>query len=218
MSRAQALVAATPPDTDGAARELSRELWNPVYAGTWWDRFKAWVAEGLLTRSGEASMNLLAYIVLGLVLIGAAALVWSVIRRSRATTATPPAPEPGLFGEPAALSADEYRARAVEHADQGRLDEAALDRYRAMAADAVTTGVVAASPDLTAHEVGAALAHAHPDLADGIRRSEGLFDLVLYGGGHAAPDDLDVVVRTDDALQGRTPRRSGPAPVPAVPR
>ncbi|GMA38563.1 DUF4129 domain-containing protein [Mobilicoccus caccae] len=205
-------------DTDDARRELSDELWNPVYAGSWWERFKGWLADQLLIETGDVDLSTV-FLVLAALATLAVGIGVVVAMRRRARQRAAAETGDAVFEGEHALTAREYRERAEAHAVAGRFDAAALDRYRAIGADAIEARLVTDSPDLTAHEVGAALARSYPDHADRAWRAGVLFDLVRYGGGHADADDVRALADLDAALLEASPVTGGRRDaLPAVPR
>lgn len=186
-----------PPETTAAREELSHELWNPTYLGTWWDRFQFWLGDQLLVRTGERDLAPLLVAGGVILLVGSIGIALVVLRRRRGAA---PDDERTVFeGEPG-LSAEDYRRRSEDHLRAGRHDESLLDRYRAVTAAAIQRKLAVDAPDLTAHEIGLTLAAALPEHADDARRAGRLFDGIRYGDAHASPRDLDVVARLDRAI------------------
>lgn len=207
-----------PPTVPDARRELSDELWNPAYAGTWWDRFNHWLADALMVRAGEANLDAsLALFLIALLVL--AAVVIAIMWRRRRRHATTAEDDTALFdGEPVRTAAT-YRERAEEHERAGRWDRAVLDRYRAIAAVAVERGVVSDSPDLTAHEVSSMLARSFPQLADATRHAGSVFDRIRYGGGQADQRDAAALADLDrDLAQAQPTAHPAASRSLAVPR
>lgn len=208
LAGARVLTAPGSIDSDQARRELSDELWNPAYIGTWWDRFQAWVTDLLLMSPGDADLSWVFLVLAGLAVLALGVAV-AVLMRRRTRRSEQAEDSDAVFDGEHVLTAQEYRTRAAEHVRAGRYDAAAIDRYRAIGADAVDAGLVADSPELTAHEVGAALVRSYPDHAGRARDAGILFDLVRYGGGHAGAEDVEGLTALDDDLRHSTPMGHG---------
>ncbi|MDO5629517.1 MAG: DUF4129 domain-containing protein [Mobilicoccus sp.] len=211
------IVASTaPPGTDEARRLLIDELWRPNYLPSWWTIFQNWLADQLAVEVGDTDLTPV-FVVLGVLLaLALAIVVWRAVARRRRTEDD--ATSSVVFdGE--VLDADAFRERAAAHRAGGRYDEAVIDSYRALTADALARRLVRDLPDLTAHEVGATLAGRFAGHEDDILGSGVLFDRIRYGGRHADATDADAVAALDEALSAATPSDTVTGrTAPAVPR
>ncbi|GAB49214.1 DUF4129 domain-containing protein [Mobilicoccus pelagius] len=193
-------VAATPapPGAEEARRALSEELTDPRYVRSWWGLIQQWIRERLALPQGDtdlASVLAPALVLLGLLLVGG--VVALLLRRRRRPTEPATA---SVFGDTAPLTAAEHREQARAHLAAGRHEAAVVAAFRAMTAAAVVRHEVRDAPDLTAHEVGRALTHAHPAQADAVRRADRTFAAVRYGGATADADTARDVLATADTL------------------
>lgn len=200
------LAAAAPPGVDEARRALRDELLDPTYWRSWRGLAQLWLVELLeAPGAGDGLGAVLLPVLVALAVAAVAVLVLVLVRRRRQTTSSSEGHV--VFGAGEALTATEYRTRAQAHQREGRFDEAVVDAFRAVTAQAVDRRIVDGSPALTAHEVGLALGAAHPDLSARIRAADRTFARVLYGGERAsaaqAAEMLDLD-RTLDALPPKT--------------
>jgi len=187
-----------PPGAEEARRALSDELTDPRYVRSWWGLIQQWIRERLALPHGDtdlASILAPALVLLGLLLAGGALALLLRRRRHR----TEPATE-SVFGDTAPLTDAEHRDQARAHLAAGRHEDAVVAAFRAMTAAAVARHEVRDAPDLTAHEVGRALARIHPAHADGIRRADRAFAAVRYGDATADADTARDVLATTEAL------------------
>jgi hypothetical protein len=97
-------------------------------------------------------------------------------------------------------SAAELRRRAETAHAAGRLSDAVLDAFRAIAVRQVERGRLDDQPGATAHEVAASLATTYPDQGQRVVRGADLFDATLYGARPAGPHDATSLLELDDTL------------------
>ena len=204
MSPPPALHLALDPPLDPSPEEarslLGRELLRPEYHDedllqrllTWLQRQ---VERGLDVASQAPPLSTFVAMVLGLLLV--ASLVWlgSRARRSGARRGTRGAVVPAH-----AVSAAEWRSRAVAALEQGRHEDALVDGFRALAVAQVERGRLDDLPGATAHEVAGALGASYPHQRSRIAEAARLFDLVRYGDRPATPEQAAAVLGLDDEL------------------
>lgn len=201
--------AAIRPGPATARAWLERELSRPNYHQSLLQRVWAWLGQwwDQLRGAALAASPLSAAVVLALVLAVAvlAVLAGSRVRRD---------PVRGV-GRPAdlldpATTARRHRADAEAALEAGRLDEALVEAFRALATEAVERGLVEDRPGLTARELAGELVGVLPgrraDLAAALDR----FEAVLYAAGDPVArertrSDVSVVLALHDTV--RTHRR-----------
>ena len=192
------------PSGDEGRSLLRRELLRPEYHDqNLLRRFVDWLGRTLdrLTTAASAAdpAVTLAAMLVGLALVTGLVLALSRLRRDRRTAR---AREGAVLGEPAVPAAAVRRRAEVALAD-GRLDEALVDGYRAVALRQVETGTLDPSPGATAHEIARILAVAYPEEAARVARSADRFDATRYGHRPATREDAAEMLALDDSLAGR---------------
>lgn len=164
-------------------------------------RLNDWLSR-LFDRSiGSAAHSsplvVLALMVLGALIVVGLALLVSRVRRDR----RPRAARAGVLTDERP-SARDLRARAEAALAAGRLDDAYVDAFRALAARQVERGQLADQPGTTAHEVALHLAATFPGEQSRVSHAARIFDATLYGDRPVTPDDAAGVLALDDALAG----------------
>jgi hypothetical protein len=208
------------PGPDEARRWVGEELDKAAYQEGLVERLRRWLDE-LLTRlqiaaEDAGSLSTAAAVLLAVLLLALGALLVSRVRRE------PTGPNGGdaPLG-PAGVDADEHRRTAERALEQGELDRAVVEAFRAIAVRAVQRGVLVERPDLTAHELAAELGPRFPDQALALERAAALFDQVFYGDQQAAAQDARALLGLDGELARARPRVPGETPTAAgsaVPR
>jgi hypothetical protein len=202
-----------------AQRLAHRELARSIYRPSFWQRIthdiNRWLND-LLGSVGPARSGWWTLIVLlcVAVLVIAGVIIWiGPARRSRRQRVSPI-----LSGRP--LSAADHRRAADRLAEAGDYAGAIIERFRAIAVELESRGVLPPRPGRTASELAAEAARPVPDSAAGLRAAALLFDDVRYGdrpgtlAGYEQVRDLDLTLHA-----ARTPAVSaaGPAATPASP-
>lgn len=169
-----------------------------------------WVLEQigeLGQAAGAVDVRTAALLVGAVVVVGVlvALLVAGPVRRARKARR----PSVDVHGDDV-RSAAELRASADRLADEGRWDEAVLDRYRAVLRGLEDRAVLDVRSGRTAHEAAEEAAVRLPACATDLRRAALLFDDVCYGDASAGPDD-DAWLREVDRAVAET------RPVPVEP-
>lgn len=190
------------PGGDDARDLLRRELLRPEYNDSdLVGRFVDWLRrllDGGVDRTADAPpVTAFLTMVVVVVLVGVLALLLSRVRR---TTRAGRGGRDLFTGE--AVSAAELRRRAEAALAEGRLEDAVVDGYRALALRQVERGRIDDVPGATAGEVGRALAAADPASADGVLGAARLFDEVLYGERPATRAQAEGVLALDTSLAG----------------
>lgn len=192
------------PASDQARRLLEHELSRGRYSqrASLIDRAAQWLAD-LWHRYLDVSIGAGAPVAL-LVVVGAfviALLVWILpkVRRERRGQRGA-----GVIEDPAATPTD-YRARASRALGEGRLDDALLDTFRAVAAEATERTLLDDAPGQTAHEISLALAPSFLDQQTALRTAADRFDAVRYGNGRATRPEVDEMVALDRTLSRGRP-------------
>jgi hypothetical protein len=208
------------PDPDQARSWLERELARPEYRRGLLERFTSWLGDlwdrltGVTVASSALSTaTAIVLLVLLLVLVG---VVATRLRREPAARR-----DGGVLLGAAATSPDQHRARAEAALREGRLDDALVEAFRALASRSLRRGLVDERPALTAHELAADLTVAFPDHTAHLAGAADLFDRVFYGHQRATTDDATGMLALDEALRTARPAShtpSRPGPVTAVPR
>lgn len=188
------------PSADDARSALRRELLHPDYhRDNLLQRLVDWLQRvldrGLDAARGAPPLTTFAAMVVALLLL--VAVVWLVGRARRTPHALRSAGSV-LTGE--SVTAAELRTRAEHARHEERFGDAVVDGFRALALRQVERDRIEDLPGATAREVAAALAEVFPAAADDVRRSAGLFDLVLYGGRPATRAQATEVLELDDRL------------------
>ncbi len=182
---------------------LRREMLDPDYhQGDLLQRILRWIGrvldDGIAVAERTPPLSLFAamLVVLGLVL----GLVWLLGRADRSPGRRPG--ETPLVDDPS-LTAEQLRSRAEAAYAEGRWEDALVDAFRATATRQAERGRLEDLPALTAHEVGEALAAAHPDRTTQVREVTRHFDEVLYGDRAGEQAWADAALALDDALARR---------------
>lgn len=197
-----------------AQRLATEELSRQVYAASrpsLLSRALSWLGEQLQKLLPDSAAGLLgspagqAVVVALLVLVLAFALrltSQAVTRRRRTAPAA-------VFAEDAGLSAADHRARADDHAADGRWPQAVAERFRAVVRSAEERALLDERPGRTAAETAAEIAAEVPDVAADLRAGARTFDDVVYGSASGSADD-DARLRALDArLQTSRPALAG---------
>jgi len=197
------------PDGDDARSLLRRELLHPDYhQDNLVLRLVNWLARlldrGLAAARETPALTTFAAMVVGLLLV--AAVVWLAGRARRSRRA--PTRRGAVLADEQVTSA-ELRARAERALAEGRHSAALVDAFRAVALRQVERDRIDDVPGATAHEVALALAEVFPEHAADVNRCAALFDLVLYGGRAATPEQAVDVLGLDDRLDTRLDTRRG---------
>ena len=196
------------PDGQEAREALARELVRPEYHRTdLLRRILHWVErlfdDNVQRASGSGPLT---WLLATVVLVGLALGVLLLVSRARRTArAAGPRDAPARTGE--VVTAAELRARAEAALAEGRLEDALVDGYRALAVRQVERDRVEDVPQATAHELAGALGDAFPGHRDRIHGAADLFDAVLYGDRPATREQAAGVLQLDDELAGRVARR-----------
>ncbi len=202
------------PGPDEARRLLARELDRPEYREPLLQRVLGWLSDLVATAAeGGDGLGRAASVAVLLLLVGAAVLLLSRLRRGPAKAGAPAA----VFGE-VRLGAAEHRAAARAAYDDARWDDAVVEAVRALAAGLGDRGVIGEQRGVTVHEVVAAAGARFPSDREGLTTLGVSFDEVRYGDRHA--DELTARVALD--LEGRiaaaTPASTGAVTTNVVPR
>ncbi|WP_151526190.1 DUF4129 domain-containing protein [Serinicoccus kebangsaanensis] len=202
------VLGALDPDRDEARRWLDDELGSGGYQlqEPWLTRLWRWITDRLPDPPDLGSLPPWStWLVLGLVLAAVAAVLLFASRdRWRAARLLPPRPDGAVLGG-ARRSAQEYRDSARSALEAGRLDEAVLEGYRAIAADALERTVLDERPGRTAHEVAGELAPVFPRHGAELRLAGDTFDAVRYGDHPASTAQAEAVLELGDRLRQSRP-------------
>jgi hypothetical protein len=187
------------PSSGEARRLLAHELSRGRYSeqSSLIDRVAQWLASLWhryldVSVGGGAPLVLLVVVAVLVVVL----LVWilpKVRRERRGPGAT------GVIDDPAATPAD-YRARAARALEEGRLDDALLDTFRALTAEAIDRTLLDDAPGQTAHEISIALGPSFPDRRAALGVAADRFDAVRYGNARASRAEVDEMAELDRAL------------------
>lgn len=207
------------PDRDEARRLLTEELESGDYRlqEPWLTRAWRWFTDRLPDLPDLGPLPPWStWVVLGLVL-GAvvAVLLYASRDRWRAGRLAPGATVGPVLDGLHRTAAD-YRTSAHAALAAGRLDDAVLDGYRALAAGAVERTLLDDRPGRTAHEVAQELSPVFAAHAEDLRRAGDAFDLVRYGDHRAGTGQARAVLDLDEQLRQARPR-IGAAPRSTVP-
>jgi len=180
---------------------LSDELRGSDYQDPWLESVVRWIIDQLralfdgANRLANGGVSTVITVLVALVVI--ALLVWVLpkVRRERAVTGAD-----GAVLEDLSITARTYRDRAAQAIRDGRLDDAVLDGFRAIAKDMSDRTLLDDAPGRTAHEVGLALASPFPDHAERLARAADVFDSVRYGHRRATADQAVEVQQLDAEL------------------
>ena len=181
---------------------LRRELLDPTYhQDDVMQRLLDWLRRRVLDVLDAASnappLSTFFAMAIGLLLV--LALIWLA---TRARSAPQRKARADAVLPDASVSAREWRERAERELAEGRLSDALVDAFRAIAARQVERGHLDPAPGTTAREVSQALRAAYPDQAAGMSEAARLFDLVLYGDRRATQEQAAFVLALDDQLAG----------------
>lgn len=205
-----------------AAREAARELARGSYDDAT-GALKHAVGEGLvaalrwLLGSAQGHTGTTGVVVVGAVVVLLGVLLTGLHRLGAPRRSTG-APRDTALGGPA-LTAAHLRARSAAAAAAGNWNAAVLAGFRAVAAELVERGVLAAVPGLTAAELVEAVLPALPDTAGPLRSAAAVFGAVSYGNLRAGPDDAATVSAADLAVRRALTSggsRTTPPPYPAA--
>jgi hypothetical protein len=202
------------PGPDEARRLLARELDRPEYREPLLQRVLGWLSDLVAAASeGGDGLGLAASVAVLLLLVGAAVLVLSRLRRGPARVDAPAA----VFGE-VRLGAAEHRAAARSAYDDQRWDDAVVEAVRALAAGLGDRGVLGEQRGVTVHEVVAAAGARFPAERQDLTTLGVSFDEVRYGDRHAAEPTARAALDLEGRVAAATPVAAGAVPTSAVPR
>jgi hypothetical protein len=193
-----------------ARQALAKPFWQRIL-----DDINRWLND-LLGSIGPARSGWWTLIVLlcvAVLFVAGVIIYIGPARRSRRQRVSPI-----LSGKP--LSAADHRRAADRLAEDGEYAGAIIERFRAIAVELESRGVLPPRPGRTASELAAEAAGPVPDSTAGLRAAALLFDDVRYGdrpgtlAGYQQVRDLDVTLQA-----ARTPAVSaaGAAATPATP-
>lgn len=195
---------AVDPDSPTAREWLERELAKPEYDDrrSLLDRLQEWLADLLDPGAGSGLPSLVLWLLLVLVLVGAAVVLARVLRHD-------PARRGGdgedVFGDAAARSAAAHRAAARAALDAGDHPLAVLEAFRALARSGVERTLLPTTPGLTGHEVVRGLGDAFPAARERLEQAGRAFDDVRYGDGSATREQAGSTLALDDELSRARP-------------
>lgn len=197
------------PTAERARELLGRELAKPIYDSTsLLQRVLDWL--GSWFHGGGSGSGPPPGLVAGVVLLVLAIAVVVLLRRVRPESAHRNRAPEGVFDSPP-LSARGYRRRALSAVERGAWDDAVLDGYRALAADAAERGVLVLTPGLTTMELELAIASAHPQEHAAVEAAAHVFDRVRYGGQHADREAATALLALGERLgNARSSRFTAP--------
>lgn len=152
------------------------------------ERVRDWVGDRLdsLVRglTGGGAGSLVGWIVL---VLGAAALIWSLTRLGRSVRGDPTAPAVVQIDQ--GRTPDEWRAEADRLEGEEAWKEALLFRYRALLGDLVRSGVIDDVPGRTSGEYRREIESARPAAASACREATALFELAWYADRPTGRDE-----------------------------
>lgn len=197
------------PDQEEARRLLQEELDSGDYRveESWLVRLWRWFTDLLPDPASFGPLpGWSTWAILGVVGAAVVAGVLFVTRdRWRAARLSPTGPA-GAVLDGMRRSAADYRSAAREAMDAGRLDDAVLEAYRAIAAGAIERTLLEDRPGRTAHEVALELGPTFVDSADALRRAGDIFDAVRYGDQRASTDQARAVLELEARLAQARPK------------
>jgi hypothetical protein len=204
------------PDPDTARVWVERELARPEYHQGLLERLYGWLVEEwyrLQAAALDASpLSTAASIVVVTLLVVVVVLVASRVRREPLRSVRAEAGPVGSL-----VSAEEHRRNAESALASGRVDEALVEAFRAIAARAVQRGVLEERPGLTADELTAGLSPFFPDHSGALAQASTKFDLVFYGDVPATAQDARAVLELDEALRVARPVRASTTALTGAP-
>jgi hypothetical protein len=194
------------PTPDEARKWLSDELNGSEYHDQWLDSAIRWILDQinkLLEGANSLTHGALSTaITVAVALAVIAILVWVVPRVRREPVA---AASDGAVLEDLRITPRTYRDRAAQAFEEGRLDDAVLDGFRAIARDMSDRSLLNDAPGRTAHEVSLALALPFPGHADRLVEAANSFDAIRYGHRHATAGQAEQVLQLDAELVRTAP-------------
>lgn len=154
------------------------------------ERIREWIGDRLpdLDLGGAGGGELLSYLVVGVVVVGALGALTYLLVQARGTR------RPAADGDPDAdidvtplRTADEWAVEAdrCEHAGDHR--GAVRARFRSLTTALARRDLVADTPGRTAGELRADVAERAPELAPAVAALADLFERTWFGGGPAGP-------------------------------
>ena len=202
------------PGPDEARRLLARELDRPEYREPLLQRVLGWLSDLLATAAeGGDGLGRAASVAVLLLLVGAAVLLLTRLRRGPARAAAPAA----VFGE-VRLGVAEHRAAARAAYDDGRWDDAVVEAVRALAAGLGDRGIVGEQRGVTVHEVVAAAGARFPAARADLTTLGVSFDEVRYGDRHADEPTARAALDLEGRVAAATPAATAAVPTSVVPR
>jgi hypothetical protein len=181
-----------PPFTDGRPGPVRRLL---RYFGDTIAGFLGGIFDGVFAS------GLLPWI---LVVVGVAAVAWSVWRITRGLTADRSVAE--VPAQSVARTAADWHADADAAEARGERREALRCRYAAMVASLIARGVLDDVPGRTVRELDTEVARALPTVAGDVEAAGERFDAVVYGHLEVTDADLEVVATAARRARGHGER------------
>ena len=207
MALLRTVIAGLSPSPDQGREWLHRELAKPAYHRSLVDRFFSWLGD-LWHALQRTALDATPLSTAALVLVAAVLTLAVVLLVSRARFEPVSRRDPGGAAlDPGSVSPDEHRANAAAALEDGRLEVAVVEAFRALATRSARRGVLEERVGLTAREVALALGPAFPDRADDLVSAAAGFDLVFYGHEAATVEAARGILDLDEELRSARPRR-----------
>ncbi len=196
---------------DEGARDARDELNDRIYEDAeptliervqqWFDDWLEWLGRqvGDILPGGWLVLGLLLALLLAL-LVGLLGYARPNRRSRRHRT---------LFVADTALTAEDHRGAADEHAASGAYTEAIRERLRAVSRDLEERAIITPRPGRTATELAAEASGTLPAHSDALHRGAALFNDVAYGDRPATADDEHMLRELDDRLRQTRPVGDG---------
>jgi hypothetical protein len=206
------------PTPAEARKWLSDELNGSDYHDPWLDSAIRWILDQLsklLDGANNLTHGALSPVItIAVALVVIALLIWVVPRVRRESVAT--ASDRAVL-EDLRITARTYRDRAARAFEDGRMDDAVLDGFRAIAKDTSDRTLLDDAPGRTAHEVSLALTQPFPSHVDRLVEAANSFDAIRYGHRHATAGQAAQVLQLDADLAKARPTLAIPTPLQDLP-
>ncbi|HEX7132537.1 MAG TPA: DUF4129 domain-containing protein [Iamia sp.] len=179
------------------------------------DRVREWIGDRLPDLDGPtagAGLDIFAYVVFGVVVLGGLAAIAFVVARTRGTRRPPDEPTDADVDVSPLRTPDEWDAEAERCEQAGDHRGAVRARFRALTTTLAHRDLVADTPGRTTGELRTDVAERAPALTPAFGAVADLFERVWFGGATAGPEQSAAARDLARTALASAPRRATVGP------